>query len=97
MATIININGTSDNSCSCDSWLDHWNRFSGQNARICSVIDCYRTDIVGAHVQKYNSTNRNWYIVPLCREHNQSTNDLEISENVAFASANTSRTCRYGL
>ena len=25
-----NINGTSDNSCNCGSWLDHWKNYSRQ-------------------------------------------------------------------
>jgi hypothetical protein len=27
--TVYNINGTSDNTCKCGSWLAHWKNYSG--------------------------------------------------------------------
>ena len=47
-----NINGTSQTNCSCGSWLQHWRKYSNQNATICRASGCSRTDLVGAHVQK---------------------------------------------
>lgn len=52
MTRVKNINGTSQNTCKCGSWLKHWEKFSGQTANCCGVIGCQRTDVVGAHVQE---------------------------------------------
>ncbi len=61
-----NLNGTSNNRVPCGytSWLDFWEKKSGKKARECAC--CYKNAEVGAHVQKANSDDRSWYIVPLC-------------------------------
>jgi hypothetical protein len=93
MARIKNINGTSQTNCKCGSWLQHWINFSGQNATYCKEITCTKTDLVGAHVQKADSTDQNWYIVPLCKDHNKSTGELEIRDGIKLVSANKKETC----
>jgi hypothetical protein len=49
--------------------------------------------LVGAHVQKANSSDNNWYICPLCISHNQSIDDLEIADWIELAPANKKETC----
>jgi len=50
---IRNINGTSQTTCKCGSWLKHWENFSGQvKPSYCPASGCLRTDLLGAHVQK---------------------------------------------
>ncbi|MFA4852803.1 MAG: hypothetical protein WC974_08870 [Thermoplasmata archaeon] len=93
MAKVKNINGTSDNTCKCGSWLKHWEKFSGQTTQYCIEKSCTKKDLVGAHVQKDNSTDMSWYIIPLCSFHNQSEGVLEISDNYKLVSANKSETC----
>ena len=94
MVKITNINGTSDTACKCGSWLNHWKNFSGQIIpTFCPIYLCYNKELVGAHVQKANSTDNNWYIVPLCNEHNRSKSDLEISTDIKLVSANKKETC----
>lgn len=90
-----NINGTADNVCSCDSWIAHWENFSGEKAPgYCPVIMCTGKDIVGAHVQKGgNSTNQNWYIYPLCKAHNKHVGELEVPDTYPLVSANKAKTC----
>jgi len=160
-----NINGTSEKNCACDSWLNHYNNFSGQSvpdsasqneavfanaaraghvpaagglgslygqnlsdqnvtrgvqprsaetrgfwdafgdaharqldtARVpggCAVIGCPNTAEVGAHVQKDSSTDKSWYIVPLCKKHNAETGKtIDVSESTALVSANVTLTC----
>jgi len=92
---IKNINGTSDNTCKCSSWLNHWEKFSGQAIpTYCPEKACTQKPEVGAHVQKDSSTDNNWYIVPLCKKHNGETGkSLEISDSIKLASANVSNTC----
>ena len=89
------INGTSDNTCACGSWLEHWKKFSGQSlSQYCSERNCTDRPEVGAHVQKDNSTDTKWYIVPFCKAHNAETGkSLEIMDSVKLVSANVSETC----
>jgi hypothetical protein len=62
------------------SWLDYWKVQSGKSVLFCSTTTCLGTDLVGGHVQKGNSTNRNYYIVPLCRSCNLRTDKFEVSQ-----------------
>ncbi|HVU48997.1 MAG TPA: hypothetical protein VHD85_22920 [Terracidiphilus sp.] len=90
---ITNINGTSDNDCSCGSWLIHWKRYSGVPLPpTCACTTCYDRPTVGAHVQKDTLLDNAWYIVPLCDAHNRSTAALDIG-NTPLVSANTADTC----
>lgn len=62
-----------------DSWLDYWEYHSKKSAYFCSASGCFRKDLVGAHVQKANSTDNKWYIVPLCSGCNQRTDTFDVS------------------
>ena len=89
-----NINGTSQSECSCGSWLKHWEEFSNKTATYCGESSCTKkTDLVGAHVQKDNSTDNKWYILPLCKEHNSSSGILEMNSAYTLVSANKKLTC----
>src|SRR5437667_3135285 len=42
-----NVNGTSDSSCKCGSWLDHWKKFGGGSVpTYCPVEQCLEKDLV---------------------------------------------------
>lgn len=88
-----NLNGTSDNTCRCGSWLRHWEKYGGGTATLCSEETCTKKAEVGAHVQKDSNNDQKWYIIPLCQEHNKSDKALTIFENTKFVSANTKETC----
>ena len=92
-----NINGTSDNTCKCGSWKAHWEDYNekGQSwPKYCSEKSCLQSPTVGAHVQKEDITSAKWYIIPLCKTHNDKFGEtIEVSDNTAFASANRSETC----
>lgn len=90
---IKNINGTSGTTCSCGSWLKHWEKFSNQTAEFCQAAKCLKRDLVGAHVQKANSSDNAWYIYPLCNSHNQHEGKLEVSGIYNLVSANKKETC----
>ena len=92
---VSNINGISDSACTCGSWLDHWEKFSGQSlTTFCPQVTCVQKPAVGAHVQKDASGDSGWYIVPLCKAHNgKKGQTLDISDNVILVSANVSETC----
>ncbi|MTI13356.1 hypothetical protein [Sansalvadorimonas verongulae] len=89
-----NINGTSDNDCRCESWLKHWERFSGSTASYCCVEGCINNARVGAHVQVGGLLSQTWYIVPMCSAHNnQRGGHLEISDYTPLVPANVKETC----
>jgi len=90
-----NIDGTSDKNCSCGSWLDHWKKYSGKDSpTYCSESKCMETDLVGAHVQKYASTDNSWYIVPLCKKHNaKAEGPITLIDSAILVSANKAETC----
>ena len=92
MTKVKNINGTTDNTCKCGSWLKHWEKFSGKTPNYCSEKNCTQKDLVGAHVQKTTS-DMNWYIIPLCKAHNATMGELEIVDSTVFVSANKNETC----
>jgi len=59
----------------------------------CSVKLCRESnDLEGANVQIEYSTDRSWYIVPLCGDHNKSEGSL-IVDDIPFISANKGETC----
>lgn len=90
-----NINGTSQTTCVCGSWLRHWEKFSNQSITFCPVRspNCLNEDLMGAHVQKADSSDNKWYIFPLCSAHNQKTSILGVSDSLRLVSANKSETC----
>ena len=89
-----NINGTSSNTCKCGSWLKHWVKYSNASLPVyCVESTCTNAPEVGAHVQKDGSTDRSWYIIPLCKTHNAKTNQSLTVGSVTFVSANVSNTC----
>lgn len=92
-----NINGTSDNTCKCGSWKAHWEKYNEYHRSwpdYCSEKSCIHPPTVGAHVQKEESSSAKWYIIPLCKEHNDRFGEsIEVGDGTSFASANRSETC----
>lgn len=60
------------------TWLDYWEHQTGKKVSICGVFGCSKTDLVGAHVQKVNGTDKSWYITPICRSCNQRTDEFNV-------------------
>ena len=88
---VVNCKGTSNLSCNCNSWLDHWANFSNNGLPVmCSVIGCNNQADVGAHVRKNTSSSK--FIIPLCKYHNSQGGQLSI-KNVPLVSAIVSETC----
>ncbi len=92
-----NCNGTSDNLCSCKTWLNHWNNYSGISIYICSNKLCKskkKKDLVGGHVRHLdNKYDNNWYILPICRDCNNSSEYILIDKDSVLVWANKSETC----
>jgi hypothetical protein len=81
MATVKNAVETSDLSCKCGTWISHWEKNYGYSASYCSVSTCMeQKDLVGGHVKKVNSTDTAMYIIPLCKSHNASNDNMEVPD-----------------
>ena len=90
---IRNINGISDAPCACGSWMQHWEKFSGQKTTFCLAAACMEKDLVGAHVQKADARDDAWYIYPLCLSHNERSEELEVSDGYKLVPADKAETC----
>ncbi len=90
-----NLKGTTENTCKCVSWLDHWKKFSQQTTSQCVVIGCTNLPEVGGHVQKMGLLEgNNWYIIPICKQCNgKNGQTLNVDDRVNLVSANVSQTC----
>ncbi|MGF1764398.1 hypothetical protein [Aliivibrio kagoshimensis] len=53
------------------SWLHHWQEFSEAKLGMCVERSCISLATVGTHVQKSESSDDGWYIVPLCKAHSK--------------------------
>lgn len=80
MVVVKNVNGTDRFNAPPGylSWLDYWQKQTGCTAYICGNTLCNRRDLVGAHVQKANSTDKSYYITPLCRACNNRTDHFKV-------------------
>ena len=74
-----NLNGTSDNKAPAEysSWLEFWEKKAGKKAGECG--HCTADAEVGAHVQKADSSDKSWYIVPLCKTCNKKSSSEEFT------------------
>ncbi|MBD5416998.1 MAG: hypothetical protein HDR50_04930 [Desulfovibrio sp.] len=79
MVKVKNLKGTSDNPppAGCSSWREFWEEKQVWPFETCSCKGCTRDAEHGAHVQKADSTDRKWYIVPLCAKCNIGKKDTE--------------------
>ncbi|EJL6263672.1 hypothetical protein NTE12_005348 [Vibrio harveyi] len=97
---IKNANGTADKKCKkCGSWIAHWEAYSKESAKVCSVKGCSeKKDLVGAHITRPIANNEDYkthpYIVPMCSSHNGEHGEtFESKANTTFVWANVSKTC----
>lgn len=93
---IKNMNGTSQNTCFCGSWLNHWKNFSGQSVPdYCPINNCFEKAEVGGHVQKDTPSDNSWYILPICKVHNAKRDDsFTAIDTYKLVSANVKVTCQ---
>ena len=85
-----NINGSSRFSAprGYRSWLEYWEANTGKKAYHCGASECSMTDIVGAHVQKAYSTDQHWYITPLCKSCNGSSDIIYVTTDLVPVPSN---------
>lgn len=78
MSKVKNLNDTFDRIPSTgNSWRQFWEEKSGKKIDKCSRRGCAKKATDGAHVQKADSDDRRWYIVPLCHECNMKPSSEE--------------------
>lgn len=89
-----NKKGTSDRSCKCGNWKDHWVKFAKKQwPDTCSVAGCTSKATVGAHV--INSAVQGEHIVPMCDSCNKLGVTFSLKGNITLPSANRADTCGY--
>jgi hypothetical protein len=68
MIKVKNLRGTDDSPVPSGykSWIDYWKKKTGRNYPDCAVYGHHHKADVGAHVQKADSSDNRWYIVPVC-------------------------------
>lgn len=89
-----NLIDTTDNTCHCGSWKEHYYTYSDVSADRCQVKDCSGEFEVGAHVKKVGNRDNKWYIVPMCKAHNNKDGEeYELKASVTLVSANVAETC----
>lgn len=71
------------------SWLKFWEHFANFTLEEKKLYKCpacgksfYRENFDGCHVQKVDSSDQKWYIVPLCDSCNHRTDEPDIDENL---------------
>jgi len=91
-----NLLGTSDEKCNCESWKEHYEKFSGHNPTFCIVIGCMNKVEVGAHVKKLDILMKptgKALIMPFCKSCNAKSESLIVPDGVYEVSADKSETC----
>ena len=79
-------------TCDCENWIEHWIHNKGVKPIYCRCCGKRTTDLVGGHIIKVNSNDKNRYIVPLCRDCNNSNNTREFD---VYESDLVSANCDY--
>lgn len=87
-----NKKGTSNRSCNCGSWKQHWINCSGKSwPAKCSISGCTNTATLGAHI--INSDVSGEYIVPACDSCNKLDSEFNLKGGITLVSANKQKTC----
>ena len=89
-----NLSSFEENRCHCESWLDHWRKYSGQRTNYCVVRKCGGKPEVGGHVQVCGTPDDNLYVLPLCRACNDKKGqEIVIFDGVNLVPVNVADTC----
>ena len=93
-----------EKNCRCGNWFQHYKNFSFRQITGCVVAGCSKVDIVGTHVHKLDGLDLHSkpidstiYILPLCKEHSESKEVLNILPSTKFVIADIKKTCGEGF
>lgn len=85
-------------ACPCNSFLCHWENYSGQKATVCNAFGCTETKgIVGAHVINcHGNSTSSQYIIPLCSSCNSTHNSdcFRLNSNAILVPVNIRTKCK---
>lgn len=77
--TVKNVGPATSIPCMFANWLEHWRKFSVLSVpRQCPESACREKPEVGALVQKDNSCDSRWYVIPLCKKHSLASGPLKV-------------------
>lgn len=83
-----NVKGTSNVSCPCGSWKDHWLNHSGKSwPSTCIVVGCSNSPSLGAHVK--NPAVSGNLIAPMCADCNQLTGTFSLVGTLTDSDTNS--------
>jgi hypothetical protein len=80
MGFIKNINNVYIPKCGCATWYEHWTNSTDQWLICCAELTCTKPISQGALVQDAEKDEDKWYVVPLCRNHANSNDILDIGD-----------------
>jgi hypothetical protein len=82
-------------TCSCGTWLDHYNKFSKQAAQVhCPLLMCVEKADIGGHVKKESGADSTTYILPLCKRHaSQPGEVIVVNDYLPLVPASVTETC----
>jgi len=101
MISIFDINGTTEHKekCKCGSWEDHWIKYNTDKLpwpESCPITGCKETDLKAAHVKIMSTYDNQWYILSLCKEHYEKTNEeFTLNPTASFARADNNMCLRF--
>lgn len=89
-----NLKETSDLTCNCDGWLNHWsnNLDKIELPLYCSAKNCFNKAEAGAHVKMIDSSDSATYVVPFCKSCNV-IKDVYIVHDFTLVPAASGETC----
>ena len=86
-----NKRNTSERTCRCGTWKQHWLNRTGQRWPLsCTVDGCSGLAILGAHIVNDDGVER---IVPMCNSCNQSDIEFQLKQNIATSNAVADNNC----
>ncbi len=89
-----NKKGTSNRSCKCDSWKQHWINNLGKDwSDKCSILGCNNKAILGAHIFNTASDVTGEYIVPACDSCNKLDREFDLKGGITLILANKQKIC----
>lgn len=87
-----NKGGTSNRSCNCGTWKQHWLNVSNKIwPSTCSISGCSNTPTLGAHIINLNVSGER--IIPACDSCNKLVDEFDLKGGVSLVPANKSTTC----
>ena len=87
-----NKKGTSNRSCKCGTWKQHWiNNSLEPWPDKCSIKNCNNSATLGAHI--INSKVEGEKIVPACDSCNKLSGEFSLKGGITLVSANKLKTC----